>query len=347
MVEVTLADLFYRWRQFLIAVLGAGVVMALALLLAGLVGGISVETQNTLGGVGADHWVLTTDSSGRIGAGLLPDSDVNVIARTPGVKRADPIVLLLGDIMHSRGDVSNVNVLGVTVRGLGDPNVIAGKQLSGAGQVVADTSAGVKVGSHVHIGALGFRVVGLVKGRTLLAGVPVLYMTLHEAQALGLGGRPFSSAVAVLGQPAIVPVGLQVFTTSVVEQLTISGLSGAVASINNTKVLMYAVAAIIIAALMYVSALQRVRDFAVLKALGSSTGALFGSLALQAVIVSLLAAAFASIICHFMGGLFQQQVAIPMSTFYVLPLVAILVGLLSSLVALRQATGADPASAFG
>ena len=33
-----MADLWYRWRQFIIAVVGAGVVMALALTLAGLVG---------------------------------------------------------------------------------------------------------------------------------------------------------------------------------------------------------------------------------------------------------------------------------------------------------------------
>jgi putative ABC transport system permease protein len=347
MLLVTLADLVYRWRQFLIAVVGAGVVMALALLLAGLVGGINVETQNTLGGVGADHWVLTTESGGRIGAGLLPDSVATVMAHTPGVIRADPIVLLLGEIMRARGMPSNVNVFGVTLHGLGDPKVTSGQQLSGAGQVVADTSADVAVGSRIQIGALAFRVVGLVTGRTLLAGVPVLYMTLHDSQVLGVGGHPFSSAIALSGQPANVPVGLHVFTTTVVEQLTISGLSGAVSSINNTKTLMYAVAAIIIAALMYVSALQRVRDFAVLKALGSSTGALFGSLVLQAVIVSLLAAAFAAIICNFMGGVFQQQVAIPTDTFYVLPFVAILVGLLSSLVALRQATGADPAAAFG
>jgi putative ABC transport system permease protein len=347
MREVTLADLVYRWRQFLIAVLGAGVVMALALLLAGLVGGISVETQNTVGGVGADHWILTTESSGRIGAGLLPDSDAAVIAHTPGVTRADPIVLLLGEIMRARDTASNVNVFGVTQNGLGDPKVISGQQLSGSGQVVADNSAGVAVGSHVRIGALTFRVVGLVEGRTLLAGVPMLYMTLRDAQVLGIGGHPFSSAVAVSGNPARVPAGLQVFSTAIVEKLTVSGLSGAVSSINNTKVLMYGVAAIIIAALMYVSALQRVRDFAVLKALGSSTSALFGSLAMQAVIVSLLAAAFACIICNFMGGLFQQQVAIPTSTFYALPVVAVVVGLLSSLVALRQATGADPAAAFG
>ena len=135
--------------------------------------------------------------------------------------------------------------------------------------------------------------------------------------------------------------------TSKGKQRTVSGLSGAVASINNTKVLMYLVAAIIIAALMYVSALQRVRDFAVLKALGSSTLTLFGSLALQSVMVSLLAAAFAAVACNFMDGLFQQQVSIPPDTFVALPVVAVVVGLLSSLVALRQVTGADPAAAFG
>ena len=167
------------------------------------------------------------------------------------------------------------------------------------------------------------------------------------AQVVGLGGHPFSSAVVVTGTPTRVPAGLQAFSTATIEQKTVSGLSGAVSSINNTKILMYLVAAIIIGALMYVSALQRVQDFAVLKALGSSTRALFGSLALQAVIVSLLAAVFASVVCNFMGGLFTQQVAIPTTAFYTLPIVAIVVGIISSLVALRQVTGADPAAAFG
>jgi putative ABC transport system permease protein len=48
-----------------------------------------------------------------------------------------------------------------------------------------------------------------------------------------------------------------------------------------------------------------------------------------------------------MGGLFAQPLAIPASAFFTLPMVAVVVGLLSSLVALRRATGADPAAAFG
>jgi putative ABC transport system permease protein len=112
-------------------------------------------------------------------------------------------------------------------------------------------------------------------------------------------------------------------------------------------VLMWVVAVIIIAALIYVSALQRVRDFAVLKALGSSSAMLFASLCLQAVLVTLFAAVAAIALSSAMTGIFQQTVDIPANAYYTLPIVAIGVGVGASLVAVRRATGADPAAAFG
>jgi putative ABC transport system permease protein len=172
-------------------------------------------------------------------------------------------------------------------------------------------------------------------------------MTLKDAQDLTLGGRPLVSAIVTQGIPSTAPAGLTVFTAQRVEHQTIQSLAAGASSINNLKFLMWAVAAIIIAALLYVSALQRTRDFSVLKALGSSSLLLLGSLVVQSVIVTFAAAAFAMIICNFMGGLFAQPVDIPASAFATLPLVAVIVGVLSSLVALRRATGADPAAAFG
>jgi putative ABC transport system permease protein len=109
---------------------------------------------------------------------------------------------------------------------------------------------------------------------------------------------------------------------------------------------MWVIAAVIIAALVYVTALDRTRDFAVLKALGSSSQLLFVGLAIQAVLVALFAAVLAEVIANFMKGLFQQPVDIPGSAFVVLPLAAVVVGLLSSLAALRRAVSADPALAF-
>jgi putative ABC transport system permease protein len=347
-VAVTLADLAYRYRQFLIAVVGAGMVMAMALLLAGLAGGFTFETTQTVTGVGADRWVLASSSGGRIAAvGVFPQSDVTRIARLPGVSRADPLVILPEAVVRSGNQILTVNVMGVPIGGLGDPRVTSGIPLAGNDQVVADASTGAVVGSEIEVGTTPFRVVGQVNDRTLLGGGPIVYMPLNDAQILAFGGRPLVTAVVTSGAPTRVPAGLQVLTNKEVENRTLDALGPAISSINNSKVLMWVVAGIIIASLLYVSALQRVRDFAVLKALGSSSLALFGSLALQAVVVALAAAAFGAIICNFMGGLFAQPIAIPMSAFVGLPIVAVIVGLLSSLIALRRATGADPASAFG
>ena len=62
------------------------------------------------------------------------------------------------------------------------------------------------------------------------------------------------------------------------------------------------VAVFIVAALVYVTALERTRDFAVLKALGASSGMLFAGLVVQAVVVSLAAAAIAALVSNFMKG---------------------------------------------
>jgi putative ABC transport system permease protein len=344
-VGVTFSDLRYRYRQFLIAVVGAGLVLAMALLLAGLAAGFAAEINWTVGGVGAQRWVLAENSHGSIvGSEVFPQADTAAIARSPGVSRAAPLVILAQQVARIDGQIKTVEVFGVQI---GDPAVTTGHALSGPGQVVADVGAGAAVGTQITVGAIPMRVVGQVTNRTMMAGTPILYMSLHDAQALGLGGAPLVTAVVTQGIPTTVPPGLEVLTNQAVEQSDLAHLSGAISSINNSKIMMWLVAAIIVAALLYVSALQRVRDFAVLKALGASSRALFGSLALQAVVVTLLAAALAMVACNFMGGLFHQPVVVPGTAFATLPAIAVAVGLIASLVALRRVTGADPAAAFG
>jgi putative ABC transport system permease protein len=345
---VTFADLAYRYRQFLIAIVGAGVVLAMSLLLAGLAGGFSAEINRSVGAVGAQRWLLTSNANGRITAvSVFPQSDVPAIRQSPGVTRADPLAIIPGQVAQIDGKNKTVLVFGVEPGGLGDPAVSSGHPLSGGAQVVADARAGARVGSRITVGTMHFTVVGQVHNRTLLGGTPIVYMTLPDSQALALGGRPLVTAIVTRGAPAQVPAGLTAFSDQAVEQNVLQALSGGVKSINNSKILMWVVAAIIIAALLYVSALQRTRDFAILKALGSSSLVLFGSLVVQAVTVTLLAALFAIIISHFMGGIFAQPVVIPASAYATLPVVAVVVGVFSSLVAVRRATGADPAAAFG
>lgn len=345
---VTFADLRYRYRQFLIAVVGAGVVLAMALLLSGMAHGFRVEIDRTIGGVGADRWILAGNAQGRISSvGTFPQADVGAISAEPGVTRADSLVIIPAQVAHIGAGPTTVNVIGVDPGGLGDPMPTAGRRLSQPGQVVASTASKAALGSQIQVGATRFEVVGLIRNRTLLGGGAILYMSATDAQNLALGGQPLVTAVVTKGVPAQVPAGLTSFTVGQAESNTLAALSAGVKSINSSRILMWAVAAIIIAALLYVSALQRGRDFAVLKALGSSSLSLFGSLALQAVVVTLVAAAFAMTISNFMYGMFAQPISIPASAFAILPVIAVVVGLISSLIALRRVTRADPAAAFG
>ena len=239
-----------------------------------------------------------------------------------------------------------VNLFGVQEGGLGDPQVASGHPLAANNQVVVDSKAG-PLGSVLTLGGHRFDVVGTVDNRTMTGGVPLVYMTLPAAQQAIVGGRPLITAIATTGKAAAVPAGLAVFSSPAVVTATVAQLKSGVESIDNTRWLMWFVAAAIVASMLYVAALERKRDFAVLKALGSSSRALFMSLLLEAVVVTLIAAVLAEILATLLTPAFAQPVDITSDARLVLPLIAVGVGVLASVTALRRVTGADPAAAFG
>ena len=103
----------------------------------------------------------------------------------------------------------------------------------------------------------------------------------------------------------------------------------------------------IIASIVYLTALERTRDFAVLKATGSSNALLFGALLLQSIALSLAAAVVAVGLALLLAPLFPFQMSIDVSSYALLAVLAIVVGTLASLAGLRRAIGVDPALAFG
>jgi putative ABC transport system permease protein len=348
MFTITLHDLRFRARQFVIAVVGAGLVFAMTLLLSGMVAGFSVEINQTVQAMGAQSWVLPAGSVGRIAAlSPIPASAVSAVAHAPGVRQADPVIVVPQAAQISGRPAQSVNLIGYRPGGLGGPGgPITGRGLAGSGQAVVDARMKLGVGQTFEVSGHRFRVVGVVADRTLLGGVPNAYITVADAQDVVFGGRALIGGILTKGVPTTVPAGYGVYTNAQVEQASLVQLSSAVSSINNSKLFMWVIAAIIVAALVYVTALERTRDFAVLKALGSSTGLLFVGLAAQAVAVALAAAVIAAILSTFMTGIFAQPVDIPGSAFIVLPLSALVVGLLASLAALRRAASVDPAAAF-
>lgn len=348
MLTLTLADLAFRARQFLIAVFGAAVVLGVAVVITGLSAGFRAEVQNTVDALGADAFVIPRSADARLTVfDVFPQNAVDALATAPGVRRASPLLIVPTQVGRTRSGTVMVNLVGVVRGGLGDPQDVArGHPLAGEGQVVVDDRLEAGIGTRLVFAGKPFVVVGTVGDSTLLGGTPNVFMELPAAQALTVDGRQLVTAVLTLGHPAAVPRGLEAVPPSRVVDSTVAQVRPAVDSMSNTRWLMWGVAVIIVAALLYVMALERRRDFAVVKALGASTVTLVTGVVIEGIVVMLIAGLLAIALSFAISPVMKQIVAVPLSAYITLPLISMAIGLLASVAALRQVASADPASAF-
>lgn len=346
MWRLSFRDLQWRRRRFIIAVFATAIVFAMTLLMSGITAGMHAENRRIVQRFHADAWLVAKGTSGPFTAStVIPAAAAEQVAAVPGVRRADPIVVFRSTI--GRGTLKDVNILGYRLGGIGAPKPSEGRTPRAPGEVVADTALALGVGDHATVSGHRLRVVGLVSGVTYYFGTPTLLMSVEDAQQLAFAGQPLATAIVTRGVPRPAPPGLRVVS----DATAISDLARPMKNGDQTLVLinglLWIVAAGIIGSIIYLSALERLRDFAVLKATGASNRALLGGLALQAVVLAAAAALLATVIAQLLGPIFPFTVAIPASAFLMLGVVALVVGLVASLAGLRRAVHVDPALAFG
>jgi putative ABC transport system permease protein len=337
-------DMQWRRRRFAIGVVGAAVVFAMALLLSGLSAGFRGEARRIIGGLGGDGWVMDAGASGPITSmSTLPVETADELRATPGVTAAQPVIAVRAAV---RATGQEVMLLGGAATGLGAPPVVEGRAATRTGEIVVDKALGARIGETLVLGRQRLRVTGRTTGRTVLAGLPGVFVTVDQAQAIAFGGRPLVTAVLVEGTPRSVPDGTRLIPSADATADALSPMKEPIKAIDMLRTLLWLVAGIIIGSIVYLTALERMRDFAVLKAVGASSRTLGTGLALQAVLLSLVAAALAGVLAQVLIPAFPLSVEISHAAVLALPAVAIGVGLLASLAGLRRVSIADPVSAF-
>ncbi len=351
MIRIALKDLQWRTRRVVIAILGASVVLALALVMSGLSAGFDNESARTVGLARATGWVL---DSGGTGPFLQPSpldaTKIKAIVDQVGPEHGAPILFgrqsVLGRNGNRIGTHEHVNLVGVEPMRLGSPLVRDGNGLSGNGQAVVDQTLGLEIGESVVLGGRTFTIVGKLSGARLLAGVPNAYISLSDAQQLAFGGRNLATAV-VVDRPVVAPPGTKVLTNGEAKTDGLRPVVNAQKTIALVRSLLWLVAALIVGSVMYLSALERSKDFAVLKGMGAKSTSLVGSLAVQAALLGSTSALVGSALAIVLAPLFPLQAEIPLSAFLLLPLIAISIGLLASIGAARRMFSIQPALAFG
>jgi putative ABC transport system permease protein len=343
---VGVRDLQFRRRRFLIAVVATSVVFSMTVLMSGLSNGLDAEVDRIVASFGADSWVVARGASGPFTASkFLSSDDVVKVRGAPGVRAAAPMLVARATI--DRDPVKDVNLIGYQPGGVGSPAITEGRAAKRVGEVVVDSHLDARVGDTLPLSGRTQKIVGITDDLRYNFGVNTVFMPLRAAQQLAFSGQPLASAVVVRGRPTGGLDGLTVLTNAqVASDLRRPAKSGK-STIDIINVLLWFVAAGIIASIVYLTALERTRDFAVLKATGTSNGTLFGALLLQSIALSAAAALVAVVIALLLAPLFPFRMSIDASSYVLLAIIAVVVGTLASLAGLRRAVGVDPALAFG
>jgi putative ABC transport system permease protein len=347
MLIAALRDMQWRKRRFAIAILSTSIIFAMTLVLTGLANGFRVEAEKTVDSLGVDVFLVKAGASGPfVGATPFAPAELRRIASTPGVVAAVPLAYAGGTA--TLGDATrNVDIFGAPEHGPGMPEVSEGRPPSTLDEVAVSSTLGRQVGDDVEIASRRLHIVGIVENSTALANLPNVFLTTQGAQQLVYGGEPLVASIGVRGTLGQVPDGNRAIDRAGAVADLLRPLKVAVNSITIVAVMLWIVAALIVGSVIYLSALERLRDFAVFKAIGVPTGSILAGLALQAIVVALCAALVGAGLSRLLGPLFPMQVIVPVQAFIALPVIAVVIGLIASAAGLRRAVSVDPALAFG
>jgi putative ABC transport system permease protein len=348
LLTITLRDLQWRARRFGLGVAATALVFATTLLLAGVYASFQDETSRTVRMFGGDRWIVPQGVAGPFTSGSpFPGNERVRVLLTPGVERATAVALF-PQVVRDGDDEHVVNAIAYGQQGgLVNPAIVEGRGLEHAGEAVADERVGVDVGARVTVGGRPLRIVGLTRDVTYFAGTPSLLMGIHDGRQIAFGGAPMVTAIVTRGVPREPIKGMRVMDFAEVRDDLRKPVAGATTTIAVLAVILSIVAAGIIGLMSYLSNLDRLMDFAVFKAIGVRTGKLLVGLVLQVIALSVASAAGAGLLAWLLSPTLPIGVRLSAGTYLGLLVSALVVGLLVSLISVRQATSVDPALAFG
>jgi putative ABC transport system permease protein len=346
MLEAALLDLHWRRRRFLIAVVGVGMLLAMTLVLTGVSNGFDLEAEDTLAALDVDTWIVQEDAPGPfVAQAPISAALVDEVPTSDAVQAVAPFIFGRQSLRQGTS-IEDVNVFGAAADEPGMPQADEGRRPAVSGEIMVSTALGLPIGDSIRLGPTTFEVVGSIPDSTAFGGAPNVFMLASDAQAVVFNGAPAVSAIGVNGVPESVPEGTTVFDNAAALDDLTRMLEQGSSGIRFLTVLLWLVAGMIIGAVLYMTALERIRDFAIYKAVGVSSRGILGGLVAQAAILAVAAAVIGCTLSVLLAPRFPMRVDIPPSAYALLILLAVVVGALGSIAAVRRVLHVDPALAF-
>jgi putative ABC transport system permease protein len=302
-----------------LAVALVGITFAVFLMLAqsgiylGFVGASSAVIDHS----SADLWIVPSNTLNFESSALFTEDDLAAVRGTPGIARADSVVHAFGYVKLPDGGGTWAQIVGFPPESplVGPWDLAEGKRsdLRRPSTYIVDASSlaqlgGVRVGDKLENMDRKLEVVGICRGARTQTSYPFLFTSLRTAQEMPSVRDRVNFVVARLARPSdLGPVRERLRRLGRFDVLTREELSarthdywttrtGIGIGIGLTTVLGFLVGLVIAGQTLYASTLDRLREFATLKALGATNAEVSLVIAVQAVLLGLAGYALGSVL---------------------------------------------------
>lgn len=340
-------DFRARLQRFLVIGLGMALVLAITLLLSAFSEGFRLRSERLLDVFGGDRYLVAEGSSGPMTSSTPLPPGLTELMTDAGVD-ARPM-FLAPNAVSVDGAPAGVIVVGSD----GDEpgiRLTAGRLFDGPGEAVTDEAlVELGLGDDFVLAGRPFTVVGTMEHATWDIATAGLFVDRAEALDMLASGREVVTAIAIEGNgdlPAL-PAGVALHSRDQAFEDVLSRTADAKRSIDAFKVTLWVLAIVIVGAVLYLAAIERVRDFAIFKATGAGNVDLVFGLGLQAAIVGVIAGVVSIGLAHLMKPVYPGLLSLPLTVAWPVIPVSVVIAVLSSIVGVRRAIQVDPSQAFG
>lgn len=356
--------LFAEHRRAALTVLGVAAALLLVLVLRGIFAGAIDQVTRYIRTSPAEVFVSQDGvKTMHMSASALPPDAAGQLRSVAGVAWVSPIGFASGSVAGPQGRQLSYLIGYDTGTGRGGPTEIVTGRAPEAGEAVVDElaaeSLGVGLGDTVTVLGARLQVVGLSTGGSSITNTTVFVAQPEFAKIRGalpayllVGTDPDADASTVADRirqsvPTVTVQTREEIAAS--EAQIVTDMSADLLRLMSTIGLLIALA--VIALGLMTATLNRIREYAVLKALGATISRLAGSVTVQVLwtvaLASLLATTFAQLLSWALP-LFAPSVSISLTwgALTQTMLGALAVGLLAALWPLHRIATLDAATAF-
>jgi putative ABC transport system permease protein len=372
MVSLARKNLLHDRLRFVITVAGVAFAVTLVLVQVGLFMGLLKKATVTIENASADIWVTSRNTPNVDFAHTFPETSVLRVRGVPGVARADNLIINFMNIQLPSGATE-----GVLTYALEDfaawnlPWKVEEGQVDDLRRgmnILMDRSAALRfgpfqVGDYREILGRRFKVIGTTTEAASFTTAPIVFMDLRRAQELSDEVAGLTCYVLVKLAPGADP---QVVAAEIRRRLPYNDVftreewaarsrgywvrsTGLGMSMGVTVFLGILVGIVIVAQTLYTSAVEHVKEFGTVKAIGGSNWDIYRILGEQALIAAVVGFAVGGALSYAVRPLMAKiHLAVSLEPGFAAAVFVgtVLMCLGAAMFSFRRVAGIDPALVF-